>query len=120
MNIDDSNNREWRDKSIVIPPKDSDPIYYNLDLHNYNNYYHYLKNLARSKVRDHRLDIVDIPKGLIEVLQNAGFTVEKILDGEPSEIAEKLGIDPYIGKMIFKETEKAIAKINHDLLLANK
>jgi hypothetical protein len=104
----------------LIPPKNTDPIYYNLDLHNYNNYYHYLKNLAGTKFIDHRLDLVDISKGLIEVLQNAGFTVEKILDCEPSEIAEKLGIDPYIGKMILRETEKTIDKINHDLLLANK
>jgi hypothetical protein len=57
---------------------------------------------------------------LIEVLQNTGFTVEKILDSEPSEIAERLGIDPYIGKIIFQETEKAISKINLDLLLFNK
>ena len=97
------------DKSIVIPPKNADPIYYNLDLHNYHNYYQYLKNLEGTKLRDHRLNL-NIPKGLIEVLQNAGFTVEKILASEPYEIAEKLGIDPYIGKMICKETEKAIAR----------
>jgi hypothetical protein len=104
----------------VIPPKNADPIYYNLDLHNYHNYYHYLQNVAGFKFKDHRLDLLDIPKGLIEVLQNSGFTAEKILDSEPSEIAEKLGIDPYIGKIIFMEAEKAIRKINGDLLLTNK
>jgi hypothetical protein len=30
--------------------------------------------------KDQRLELIDIPKGLIEVLQNTGFTVEKILD----------------------------------------
>jgi len=44
---------------------------------------------------------------LIEVLQNAGFTIEKIVNSEPSQIAEKLGIDPYIEKIIFKETKKS-------------
>jgi hypothetical protein len=71
--------------------------------------------MGRSEIRTY-----EIPKGLIEVLQNTGFTVEKILDSEPSEIAEKLGIDSYIGKIIFKETEKAISKINLDLLSINK
>ena len=104
----------------MIPPKNADPIYYNLDLHNYYNYHHYLQNLTGLKLKDHRLDLLDISKGLIEVLQNAGFTFEKILDSEPSEIAEKLGIDTYIGKIIFREAEKTISKINHELLLANK
>ena len=45
-----------------------------------------------AKWKDPRLELVEIPKGLIELLQNAGFTIEKILDSEPSEIAEILGI----------------------------
>ena len=67
-------------------------------------------------LKDHRLELVEIPKGLIEILQNAGFTVEKILDSEPSEIAEKLGIDLYVGEIIFKETKKAVSKVNPILL----
>ena len=62
---DDNNN-----KSIIIPSKNTDPIYYNLNLHNYHNYHHYLQNIAKWK--DQRLESVEIPKGLIEVLQNAG------------------------------------------------
>ena len=34
-------------------------------------------------MRDERLELVDISKGLIEMLQNAGFTIESILDDEP-------------------------------------
>jgi hypothetical protein len=30
--------------------------------------------------KDERLELVEISKGLIEILQNAGFTIEKILD----------------------------------------
>ena len=66
------------------------------------------------------MELVEIPKGLIEVLQNSGFTIEKILDNEPSKIAEELGIDSYVGEIIFKETSKTISKINPpDLLLIN-
>ncbi len=75
-------------------------------------------NIAEWK--DQRLELIEIPKGLVEILQNAGFTIEKILDSEPSEIAEKLGIDSYVGEIVFKETTKAISKINPDLLLINK
>jgi len=80
-----------------------------------------LNNLKEvAKWKDPRLELVEIPKGLIEVLQNSGFTIEKILDSEPSEIAEELGIDSYVGEIIFKETSKIINKINPpDLLLIN-
>ena len=57
--------------------------------------------------KDERLELVEIPKGLIEMLQNAGFTIEKILDNSPSHIAETLGIDVYVGEIIYNETKKA-------------
>lgn len=80
--------------------------------------YHDLQNIAKWK--DPRLELVEIPKGLIELLQNAGFTIEKILDNEPFEVAEILGIDSYVGEIIHKETSKTISKINlPDLLLIN-
>ena len=44
----------------------------------------------------------------------------RILDSEPSDIAEKLGIDSYVVEIIHKETKKAISKINPDLLLSNR
>jgi len=56
--------------------------------------------------KDERLDYLDIPKGLVEVLQTNGFTVEKILEYGPSQIAEILGIDPYVAQIIFNETTK--------------
>ncbi len=110
---------KYSNNSIIIPPKiETDPIYYNLNLHNYHNYHHFLQNIAKKK--DQRLELVDISKGLIEILQDAGFTVEKILDDEPSNIAEKLGIDNYVAQIIFKETKKVVSKINADVLLINK
>jgi hypothetical protein len=66
-------------------------------------------NIAEWK--DQRLELIEIPKGLIEALQNTGFTVEKILDCGPSHIAEILGIDDYIGELIYQETRKATRNI---------
>jgi hypothetical protein len=90
----------------MLPSKNTDPIHYEINIHNYHHYHHYLQNIAGWKWEDHRLEVLDIPKGLIEVLQNSGFTIEKILDSKPSEIAEKLGIDPYIGEIIYKVTKQ--------------
>ena len=70
----------------MIPSKNTDPIYYNLDLHNYHDYLHYLQTITKWK--EPRLELVEIPKGLIEVLQTNGFTIEKMLDSEPLEISE--------------------------------
>ena len=65
-----------------------------------------------NKKKDERLELVKISKGLIEMLQNAGFTVEKILDNGPSHIAETLGIDMYVGEIIYNETKKRPASSN--------
>jgi hypothetical protein len=54
--------------------------------------------------KDERLEYLDIPKGLIELLQIHGFTIEIILESGPSQIAEKLGIDDYVAQIIFNET----------------
>jgi hypothetical protein len=57
--------------------------------------------------KDERLEYLNIPKGLIEILQINGFTIEMILDYGPSQIAEKLGIDEYVAQIIFSETTNA-------------
>ena len=61
--------------------------------------------------KDERLERLDIPKGLIELLQINGFTVERILEYGPSQIAEILGTDDYIAQIIFSETTKNTSDI---------
>ena len=61
--------------------------------------------------KDERLEHLDIPKGLIELLQINGFTVERILEYGPSQIADILGIDDYIAQIIFSETTKNTSNI---------
>lgn len=70
-----------------------------------------------SNTKDERLDLIKISKGLIEILQSNGFTVEKILEYGPSQIAEMLGIDVYIGKIIYDETKKATSNLNPNSLI---
>ena len=67
--------------------------------------------------KDERLALVEISKGLIELLQDAGFTIEKILENRPSRIAEILGIDVYVGEIIYNETKKASSNINSNFLI---
>ncbi len=65
---------------------------------------------------DDRLEL-EIPKGLIEILQEADFTVETILESGPSQIAETLGIEYYVGEIIYKETKKASTDIKSKFLI---
>ena len=67
--------------------------------------------------KDDRLDLLEIPRGLIEILQEAGFTIETILDSGPSHIAETLGIESYVGEIIYKETKKASTNIKSKFLI---
>ena len=53
---------------------------------------------------DERINNLKIPKGLIESLNNAGFTIEMILNSRPSDIAQILGIDDY-AQIIYQETK---------------
>jgi DNA-binding NtrC family response regulator len=67
--------------------------------------------------KDERLALVEISKGLIELLQDAGFTIEKILENRPSRIAEILGIDVYVGEIIYNETKKTSRNVNSNFLI---
>ena len=61
--------------------------------------------------KDVRLEHLDIPRGLIELLQINGFTVERILEYGSSHIAEILGTDDYVAQIIFSETTKNTSDI---------
>ena len=61
--------------------------------------------------KDERLEHLDIPKGLIELLQVNGLTVERILEYGPSQIAERLGTDDHVAQIIFSETIKNTSNI---------
>ena len=67
--------------------------------------------------KDERLALVEISKGLIELLQDAGFTIEKILENRPSRIAEILGIDVCVGEIIYNETKKTSNNVNSNFLI---
>jgi hypothetical protein len=74
------------------------------------------ENIENTK--DERLEHLEISKGLIDMLQNTGFTIEKILENGPSNIAEILGIDVYVGEIIYNETKKASSNnVNSNSLL---
>ena len=64
--------------------------------------------------KDQRLEYLDIPKGLVEVLQNNGFTIEIILNSHPSDVSQILGIDDYVAQIIYQET-KYYCQMNNEL-----
>ena len=54
---------------------------------------------------DERVKNHNLSKGLIESLNNAGFTLEMIINSPPLDIAQILGIDDYVAQIIFQETK---------------
>jgi hypothetical protein len=83
---------------------------------------HQLSSSSSSKIatwKDERLEHLDIPKGLIELLQVNGFTVEKILEYGSSNIAEKLGIDEYVAHIIFKKTNSKKTTVSTNNITSN-
>ena len=67
--------------------------------------------------KDDRVELIEIPRWLIDILQEAGFTVETILDSGRSHIAETLGIESYVGEIIYKETKKASTNLKSKFLI---
>ncbi|HET8794109.1 MAG TPA: hypothetical protein VFM31_09960 [Nitrososphaeraceae archaeon] len=61
---------------------------------------------------DDRIGQITIPIGLKDILNNAGFTIESILNNDPSKIAQDLGIDEYIGQIIQRKREENSKMVN--------
>jgi hypothetical protein len=97
MDINSNSNESNEYYPITVVKKDS-----NLQPSSLSSQKSSLMKLAIKK--DERLDYLNIPKGLIELLKINDFTIEKILDYGPSKIAEILGTDDYIAQIIFNET----------------
>ena len=51
---------------------------------------------------------LEIANGLKDALIHTDFTIESILNSGPTKIASTLGIDPYVAKIIFNATKKAV------------
>lgn len=62
--------------------------------------------------KDERIRKIKIATGLTEALYEAGFSIESILNNKSSNIAQILGVDDYIGKIIYNETKKLEVKTN--------
>jgi hypothetical protein len=56
-------------------------------------------------VKDKRLECLNIPKGLVESLNSAGFSIEIIINSHPSDIAQILGMDDYVAQIIYHEAK---------------
>jgi hypothetical protein len=55
---------------------------------------------------------LDIAVGLKQLLIDANFTIESIIDRGYRQLSEMLHIDPYIGKLIVEVAESAIQERN--------
>ena len=81
----------------------------NLQLFLPSSFQHQLSSLKITIWKDERLEHLDIPKGLVEILQINGFTIERILEYGPSEIAKILALDNHVAQIIFNEASKTVS-----------
>ncbi|MGG6460496.1 MAG: hypothetical protein ACM3JQ_03605 [Candidatus Eiseniibacteriota bacterium] len=51
---------------------------------------------------------MNIATGLKDALLNAGMSIEKIVNSNPSIISNVLGVDQYVAKLIYEEAKKAL------------
>ena len=56
------------------------------------------------------IQLLEIASGLKELLLSAGFTVDSIVSEGPDAISRKLGIEPYVAKIIYDEAKKITAE----------
>jgi len=64
-----------------------------------------------------RLEFVEIPKGLFRFYMMLVLQLKNLLDGGPSHSAEIIGIDYYVGEIIYREIRKALNNLNFNLLI---
>jgi hypothetical protein len=55
---------------------------------------------------DPSIQLLEIAPGLKDSLESAGYTLESILSSEPNELASRLGIEPYVARIVFEEAKK--------------
>ena len=58
--------------------------------------------------REDDIDILDIADGLKELLRRNSITLDTLLTISPSELAEILGIDGYVAKIMCQSAKKSL------------
>ena len=69
-----------------------------------------MRRYVYSTTVNDRVQELDIAEGLKQLLTDAGFTIDSILDLGYREISEKLHIESYVGKLIVDAAQNIIQK----------
>jgi hypothetical protein len=65
-----------------------------------------LQSIKQRKTTSDFLNQLDIPEGLKELIINHGFTLDLLLGFHPIDLAQTLGIDNNVAKMIIDATRR--------------
>jgi hypothetical protein len=72
-----------------------------------------LQSIKQRKTTTDFVNQLDIPEGLKELIINHGFTLDLLLDFHPIDLAQTLGIDHNVAKMIIDATRRhAISRLD--------
>jgi hypothetical protein len=65
-----------------------------------------LQSIKQRKTTTDFVNQLDIPEGLKELIINHGFTLDLLLGSHPMDLAQTLGIDNDVAKMIIDATRR--------------
>ena len=68
--------------------------------------------------KDDGIDNLDIADGLKEVLRTNKLTLDTLVTISPSELADILGIDEYVSKIVYESAKKKLSLDSNDLVYA--
>jgi hypothetical protein len=71
-----------------------------------------LQSIKQRKTTTDFVNQLDIPEGLKELIINHGFTLDLLLNFHPIDLAQTLGIDHNVAKMIIDATRHAISRLD--------
>jgi hypothetical protein len=69
--------------------------------------------MKSSSIANDGIQDLDIAEGLKQLLNNAKFTLESILDLGYRKVSETLHVDLYIGKLIVEAAQNVVQGRNH-------
>jgi hypothetical protein len=64
---------------------------------------------------DSDVNLLELADGIKDVLDNAGFsTIKSILECSTSDISNRIGVDQYVGQIIFEEAKRVTKEMTKE------
>jgi hypothetical protein len=70
---------------------------------------------------DSDVNLLELADGIKDVLDNAGFsTIKSILECSTPDISNRIGVDQYVGQIIFEEAKRVTKEMTKELAVPDE